>query len=527
MNSMKKILTTVFVCTILLGIASCNDFLEETPKTTLTYQDFYKTQAHIEGNVNYMYRNGATISLANFGSGYLGSFGMVQGMLTGYFSNNYEGQEQVCKYSRELTRQTNTVTTSATVDNVWKDCYKIINVANGSILAIPNIPMSDDSKNQYLAESKFFRAFNYFFLVKTFGDIPFYTTFNSSSEGALYLERTAASEVYKLIEQDLTEALPHLPEKTFADNGHRITRYVAAMLLTDVYMRQRKYSEAAEQARVVINSPHRLTDNEDMGANSAYNKLRTTDDLPEVIYAREYNASISTSEWLPSYAFNASASSLKLKYDITERVYGPSSQFLNIYKSDDLRLQPNQFFHWRYTNPKNGTTWSSEEPGCWYYFDEAACLETRQGTKDWNFYRYAEALLYGAEAIVQAGNAVTSEAARYLAQVQARADMNSRTVDEITTELQLLSKEKFLETCWTEKLREFPLEFKIWDDCVRTGKFPMISTDTPGQVTYVDLIGATNGSGATIKASDLLWPISVNEIQRNPNLSQNEGYSRQ
>ena len=83
----------------------------------------------------------------------------------------------------------------------------------------------------------------------------------------------------------------------------------------------------------------------------------------------------------------------------------------------------------------------------------------------------------------------------------------------------------FIEECWTERLREFPLEMKIWDDCVRTGKFPQISATNKGEVQFVDLIGAKNGSGATFKATDLYWPIPVNEIQRNPNLTQNEGYS--
>jgi len=34
-----------------------------------------------------------------------------------------------------------------------------------------------------------------------------------------------------------------------------------------------------------------------------------------------------------------------------------------------------------------------------------------------------------------------------------------------------------------------------------------------------------NGSGATFKDSDLLWPISADEIQRNPKLVQNPGYN--
>ena len=67
-------------------------------------------------------------------------------------------------------------------------------------------------------------------------------------------------------------------------------------------------------------------------------------------------------------------------------------------------------------------------------------------------------------------------------------------------------------------------DFKIWDDCVRTGKFPVISKTTKGDVKFVDLVGAQNADGYTIKSSDLLWPIMPDEMQRNPNLTQNEGY---
>ena len=112
-----------------------------------------------------------------------------------------------------------------------------------------------------------------------------------------------------------------------------------------------------------------------------------------------------------------------------------------------------------------------------------------------------------------------------MAQVKARANMEGKDVSTIASELQRLGKQAFIEECWKERLREFPLEMKIWDDCVRTGKFPQISATNKGEVTYVDLIGAKNGSGATFKATDLYWPIPVNEIQRNPNLTQNEGYS--
>lgn len=55
--------------------------------------------------------------------------------------------------------------------------------------------------------------------------------------------------------------------------------------------------------------------------------------------------------------------------------------------------------------------------------------------------------------------------------------------------------------------------------------FPVISETDKGKVRYVTLLGAQNAAGATFKESDLLWPISVNEMQRNPNLTQNPGYN--
>lgn len=128
-----------------------------------------------------------------------------------------------------------------------------------------------------------------------------------------------------------------------------------------------------------------------------------------------------------------------------------------------------------------------------------------------------------AEAIAQSAG-VNAEAAGYLAQIKARANMSGKTVEAFTAELQVLSKEAFIRECWTERLREFPLEFKIWDDCVRTGMFPVISETEPGKVEYTNLVGAKNASGATFKESDLLWPLSVDELQRNPSLTQNPGY---
>lgn len=526
---MKKISTIAVACAGLLSFTACNNFLDEEPKSTLTDVAYYKTQSQMESNVNYLYRTGAIGSYVDFGSAYIGPFASIQEELTGYFSNSYEGQEIVCRYTRELTRQQNTMQLASKMDKVWDDCYRGINVANGAIKHMPEVPMDQATADRLTAEAKFFRAFNYFYLVKTFGAVPFYTDPYELAEN-MELPRTETSTIYNQIESDLKDAMNVLPEVTFAANGHRITKYVAAMTLTDVYMYQHKYAEAAETVRIVVNSNHKLTTNDDLAMNSAFNKLRSTDDLDEAIYAYEYDNQISPSNWLPTYAFDGDASSNGLfgTYAITQKVHGPNDRYLNIYESNDLRRQPNQFYHWTYTNPKTGKVWNSvgNAACCWYYYDEDALLTTGRGTKDWNVYRYAEALLDAAESIAQS-TGVTAEAAGYLAQVKARANMEGKTAAEIASSLQSMGKQAFIEECWKERLREFPLEMKMWDDCLRTNKFPVISTTNKGQVTFVDLVGATNGSGATFKATDLVWPIPVEEIQRNPNLTQNEGYSAQ
>ena len=507
-----------------LSLSSCEKFLEENPDSNEQLEVFFKTEAQATANVNALYRRGAPVRYGNAGSAYLGPTASIPTFLTGYFTNSYENQELVCAYSRQLVRQQNTRIVSNTMNSIWDDGYSAINIANGGILHIPDIAMpNEQNKKVLIATSKFFRAFNYFYLVKTFGDVPM-PTLPTEDLSNLYLTRTAAADVYKLIETDLKEAVEVLPAVTFTDNKKRITKYVAAMTLANVYLQQGKFAEAATYSKMVVNSAHGLTANDDLKMNSAYNKLRKTDDLAESIYAYEFDGAINSSGWWTTYAFNGSATAVFDKYSIFERVYGPTKRFLNVYKADDLRIQPNQFFHWEYKNPNTGKVWKSDDAGVWYFVDESALLNTGRGTKDWNIYRYAEALLIAAESTAKASNAVTAEAAGYLARIKARASTTNKTVAQFTTELQGLSLNAFVEEVWNERLRELPLEFKMWDDCLRTGKFPNISTTEKGKITWVNLVGAQNASGATFKDSDLLWPISLDELQRNPELTQNKDY---
>lgn len=515
---MKKI--SLYILAGAMALTSCSDWLQEEPKS---FDDgSIRTETQAMSRVNRLYRNGAPTQISSTGA-YRGGNYSCTSFLTGYYHSDYWGQELDVKAAHDLTRQNNTADVCVRLTNdIWTSCFREINVANTAIKSISEMNSTPILKT-LLAEAKFFRAFNYFHLVKTFGDVPLNT------EPTVGLEdgnkpRSSADEVYALIIQDLNEAIADLPAGGMQQNGSRVGKAVAQTLLADVYMQKGDKANAKTQLAAVVNSGvYSLVQGDDMAEKSYINKLRTMDGTPEAIYYVEYDRDLSTMDRRSGNAFSASMEGAADALGIYRLVVAPKESYCAVYDpATDLRIQNKQFFVTEATVQvkADGTMWTwtqeGDVRGDWYYLEES-CLYDGKGTKDWNIYRYAEVLLDYAECLGKA------EGAQYLAQVMARADMSGKTVAQIENELKGLSDQAFTEACWTERIKEFPLEYKIWDLCLRTKKFPQINANHT--VTYVDLVGAKNGAGATFTQSDLLWPVPLQEIQRNPNLTQNEGYA--
>ena len=195
---MKKILTTALLFASVMGMTSCDSFLDEAPKSSMTSAMYYKTGEQIIANVNAMYRTGAPDFMAGMSGAYRGSNVSAQEVLTGYFQNEFEGQEVDFKYARTLDRQNQTSLTCSYFSNsVWQYAYQAISRANGVLKYIDDIDMA--SKEVYKSEAKFFRALNYFYLVKTFGDVPMMTEFVGDLSVEMQVERTAQSEIFNQI----------------------------------------------------------------------------------------------------------------------------------------------------------------------------------------------------------------------------------------------------------------------------------------------------------------------------------------
>lgn len=528
----KNIFLGFIVFAFAFAFTSCDDFLEEKPKENMDLGQFYKTAKHARSSINTLYNTGL---ITFYDAGVYNGATIAWGpYLSGLYDNEYKGQEVIVQYSQGLTISQANIANQ--MNSLWSSCYTAIARANTALKYVPQIEdpsFTSGEQDNLVAQAKFFRAFNYFHLVKFYGDVPLITEPYESLED-LYLPRDPSASVYSQIEKDLKEAIADLPDAAFVNNGFRVTKATAQTLLANVYMQMsgfplnlNHYADAAAAAKSIITAgKHSLTEHIDHDQNSAYNILRTKDILTEYVFTRERSASITDyqNRWVQlSFPVNAAAWGT-FKYTLTNNAIRPMPTLINAYNPvTDLRIKERQFFFTEYEDDK-GEMSQFEAPSPWFYVDEEAMFETGISGKDFPIYRYAEVLLIAAEAIAQS-EGVTAEAVEYLADVKARA-FTSMTKEAIKSQLSSLSKEKFIEEVWAERIREFSLEMKIWDDIQRTRKYPVTSESNKGVVSFVDVIGAVNPWGATFQEKHMLWPITDQELQRNPELTQNPGYER-
>lgn len=528
---MNKILLGIALCGFIGLSTSCESFLDESPKSEKGINENFQRPSDARSAVNGLYRKGYPEFFGNNGV-YMPVSATLGGFISGFFDNEYKGQEVVCDYSQKLTITSQNI--SGTLDNEWNNSYEAISRANNAIKYLPETPgLSDAERAQLIAEAKFFRALNYFHLVRFFGDVPMpLSPYESLND--LYLPRTASADVYDQIIKDLTEASADLPNEAFTSNAHRITQNTVQTVLAHAYLtmsgypvQKNSYAAAAAAARKVIsNGKHKLIQHGETPETSAYNVIRTEDNSVEYIYTYESDPTIASNA-RPQWSMpNEAATWGIFRYSITNNAYRPIQEYLNIYDpAKDLRIQERQFFHSEYTYEKDGqviTKKFTSGVAPWLFFDEDAMLNTGRSGKDYAIYRYAEVLLMAAEAIAQS-EGVTDEAVKYLTDVRARAYTTTNR-SEIENSLRGLSKDDFVKEVLIERMRELPLEMRIWQDIQRTRLYPVTSSSAQGTVSFVNVIGAKNPWGQTFKETHLLWPISKNEMQRNPSLVQNPGY---
>ena len=208
-------------------------FLNATPATTTIAAQFWKTSADATAANATMYadlHNWNDIAFAPIALESMGSDDVTKGSVPtdATFMSEYINF---------------TVTAGeGQLEGFWQGMYNNINFANQILDNVPTISMDASLKARYLAEAQFIRAYDYFRLVRAFGDVPL--RLHVPKTAADYnLARAPKATVWAQIETDLTSAATVLPT-TYgsADIGH-VTKGAALALHAKAALYQKKWSD--------------------------------------------------------------------------------------------------------------------------------------------------------------------------------------------------------------------------------------------------------------------------------------------
>lgn len=219
---------------LLMGLTSCNDWLEEHPKSVAA-ETFYNTTKEADAAV--------LAPLEKLREGFMISY---PGMLECFADYAYgRGSWASNSDYKGLDTQNQTRT-----NEVWSGLYKSIRDCNIAIQQLPNASdMTEEQINAYLGELRFIRAFDYFQVVRMWNGGPLRTEENMKEFNQ---PKADAATLYDFIVKDLLFAVEYAPEK--ARLAGTPSRYAAASLLSQVYLQLGKYEESFKYAKQVVDS---------------------------------------------------------------------------------------------------------------------------------------------------------------------------------------------------------------------------------------------------------------------------------
>jgi tetratricopeptide (TPR) repeat protein len=140
--------------------------------------------------------------------------------------------------------------------DLWMHMYVIIYRSNQVLDHVPYISMDITLRNRIIAEAKFLRALAFYNLGTLFGNIPLVLKESVPEDRP---KQKTQEEVYNQVINDLSSAIPDLPDTYTASELGRVTSGAANALLGKVYMQQHKWDEAAVQFEKVFNSAANYT----------------------------------------------------------------------------------------------------------------------------------------------------------------------------------------------------------------------------------------------------------------------------
>jgi starch-binding outer membrane protein, SusD/RagB family len=320
----------IFFTTFYL-LNSCNDeFLERYPLDTLSDPTYWKTESDLKNFNNSIYDLTGNVAgfvndVINIGHGATAWDSHKKGIwYLDIFSDNLASDVVNSRLNdlNEIRAGKHYVQEPPRIYG-WAG-WNQLREMNYGIANYHRAPISQNIKNKYMGEARFFRAWFYSDKVQKFGDVPWISKPLNIDSEELYGTRTPREQVMDSVLADINFAVEYLPEnwsgepKT-AQNG-RFNKWHALLMKSRICLFEgtwRKYhggsnpdlwlAEAASAAKQIIdNGPYSVfnTGNPESDYNSYFRKYDLSGN-PEVMYWREYKSGLKTHEVMFYYTFTS------------------------------------------------------------------------------------------------------------------------------------------------------------------------------------------------------------------------------
>lgn len=457
-----KILILALICFLQI---SCDDFVEvEIPDDRIISESVFKNDETANSAVKGIYNE---LYQAQFSSGFQTSISVLSALSADNLKANVTT-------TNLLEFQENEIFISNSYNlGIWSSAYNIIYMANSVLRGLEeNNGVSSEMEEKLSGEARFIRAFTYYYLVNLYGEVPL--VLSTDYERNSQLSRNSTVEIYEQIVQDLEIAAEQLGS-TY-ENGERLraNRFTAMALLARVYLNQGEWELAENYSTEVIESSETfelLAHEEVFLANSreAIWQISPTEGGSTRTNTREGDFFIMLNN----------RGSVALTEDLVDS-----------FESDDTRLE--QWIGLFETDTES------------YYFPYK--YKVKNATEEISEYsmvmRLAEQYLIRAEARAELNK--LTEALEDLNKIRERSNLSALSTDDPG-----INRDAIINHILEERRKELFTEWgHRWLDLKRRGEArAILSSKKP---LWED--------------TDIFYPIPEDELRKNPNLIQNQGY---
>lgn len=542
---MKKYLSIIAAALLMGSFSSCSDFLDRYPLEELSDESFWKTEKDAEMAVSNLYNVLPTWDTDEA----INSDDAVHGIKWA------AGNQSKGVY--------------APSDYGWSGEYGYIRQANLILEKIQEMDLSEDAYKKLEGQARFFRAYTYFTLIRSFGAVP-YIDKPLELTDVENITRTPKDEVYAKVMEDFDIAIANLPVQWDDANSGRITKGAAMAMKARAALYYNNWQTAMDEAKKVMDlGQYELYDKDNTGR---YKELfwEVADGCDEFILSVQFNAPTRTHyligwECFPTLGWGGLNPTQSL-VDAFEDINGAPIANSTIYDSTnpfanrDPRLEVNVLHDGETmygVTIKVAPLSSSGNTGIGQHGDATATGYYQQKWldpsidpqstgwdmgKDWVVIRYAEVLLTYAEAKNEL-SPLDPSAFDAVNQVRRRVGMPDLQNTDPTKPTYCGTQDDLRKRIWNEWRVEFALEGgkRQWD--IRRWGIAKDVLNAPFEglrYTLVDDPNAPKGdngkkcilyvgeplklAGSHYEDHNYLLPIPQTEIDLNPKLEQNPGY---